>query len=80
MKLCVDKIAYFDDKHGNLYHLNRALFNVVGGYQGDVALSDGDLRHLRARRYGRAVTNEKERKWPNGIIPYEISNDFNGKL
>ena len=54
--------------------------DFVGGYQGDVALSDDDLKHLRSRRQARAVSNEEERKWPYGIVPYEISNDFNGKL
>eukprot|EP00794_Sanderia_malayensis_P007308 gene7308-8125_t len=51
----------------------------AGGYQGDVALSDEDLRIIRSNtRSKRAVTNEQERKWPHGIIPYEISDDYDG--
>ncbi len=45
-----------------------------------MALSDEDLLSLLSRRSKRAVTNERERIWPHGIIPYEISEQFDGML
>jgi len=73
-------ILLFFVAHLDSLRSEKRFFNPckAGGYQGDVALSDQDLKYFRSRRYRRAVSNEVERKWPNGVIPYEISNDFNG--